>query len=130
MQLFRNEFLDNSFTARAAENLFSAQQLFEAGCYNASANRAYYAAFHAALAVLSAKKLPTNTDHEKVQANFNGILINQQKVFPMRIKRYLSDMQNVRNDADYKQGISKRTAKEQITMGHEFVTLLLLEIQQ
>lgn len=39
----------SEYLTKVLENLKAAELLFEAGLYNASANRAYYAAFHAAL---------------------------------------------------------------------------------
>jgi uncharacterized protein (UPF0332 family) len=41
------------FFSKAKENLTAATLLFENGLYNASANRAYYAAFQATLAALA-----------------------------------------------------------------------------
>ena len=45
--------MGNEFFLKAHENLLAAQLLLERGYYQASANRAYYAAFHAAIACLS-----------------------------------------------------------------------------
>jgi hypothetical protein len=41
------------FIHKARENLKAAELLFENGLYNASANRAYYAALHFAISILA-----------------------------------------------------------------------------
>ncbi len=40
------------FVNKALENIKIAEIAFDNDCYNASANRSYYAAFHAAIAAL------------------------------------------------------------------------------
>ena len=44
--------MKESFKNRALENIQIADKAYELGCFNASANRAYYAAFHAAIAAI------------------------------------------------------------------------------
>lgn len=45
--------MKSEFLAKARENLQAAEVLFENHLYNVSANRAYYATFHAAIAALA-----------------------------------------------------------------------------
>ncbi len=47
--------MKTEFLAKAEENLTAAQVCFENGLFNACANRAYYAALHAAVAALAHK---------------------------------------------------------------------------
>jgi uncharacterized protein (UPF0332 family) len=54
--------LIQEFLTKARENLQAAEQAFSEGLYNASANRAYYAAFQAAIAALAAE----NVTHESL----------------------------------------------------------------
>ncbi len=114
---------------KAAENLASAETLFEQAYYNASVSRAYYAAFQAALTVLLAKGFTLETDHKKVQQMFNGELIHRRKVFSAKLKRYLPDMQNVRNDGDYEPFfVGKSKAAEQLKKSREFCSILFAEM--
>ncbi len=46
--------MKSEFFTKAKENIKTAEILFEHQLYNASANRAYYAAFQAAIAALTA----------------------------------------------------------------------------
>ena len=43
----------DEFLTKAKENIRAAEVLFEHQLYNAAVNRAYYAAFHAAIAALA-----------------------------------------------------------------------------
>ncbi|HPI20347.1 MAG TPA: HEPN domain-containing protein [Candidatus Kapabacteria bacterium] len=117
--------MKESFKNRAIENLEAAELLFENGKYNASANRAYYAAFHSAIAALYSKRIKPNIDHRSVQSLFNDMFINKRKIIPAEFKRYLSDLQNVRNIADYKNGVSKKISKEQIEKSKNFIDVIL-----
>jgi uncharacterized protein (UPF0332 family) len=118
----------NIFAPRSQENIQAAEQLFETALYNASANRAYYAAFHAAIAVIYAKGLRVATDHEKVQAVFNGELIHRRKIFPAKLRTYLLDMHELREEADYGNGVSKKQAAGQLRIARECMTTIFEEI--
>ena len=111
------------FFRKALDNLSAAKLLFENGLYDASANRAYYAAFHGAVAALAAKGITRDRlDHEWVQSQFNGRLIKREKVFPGKIKSFLSEMQAIRNIADYKlANVNRKMASRQIDRAEEMV---------
>lgn len=71
------------FLKKAQDNLNLAKHCLEQGLYDASANRAYYAAFQAAIAALAhAGIVNKKNDHKWVQATFAGELINRRKVYP------------------------------------------------
>lgn len=111
--------------ARAEENAQAASLLLQAGLYNASANRAYYAVFHAAAAFILASGMAVEIDHRKVQALFNNEFINRRKVFPAQYKATLAEMQKVRNNADYEaEGVSKTKATEQLRTATNFLSIL------
>jgi uncharacterized protein (UPF0332 family) len=55
--------MTNEFWERANENLQAAEMLFAASLFNAAANRAHYAAFHAAATIIAAKGLKFISDH-------------------------------------------------------------------
>jgi uncharacterized protein (UPF0332 family) len=122
--------MSNEFLSKAQENLNASQALYDLGFFNAAANRAYYAAFHAALAVIIAKGLQPNTDHVKVQSTFNGEVIRRSRHIHASHKRYLLEMQNLRNIADYTPTtVSKRKVAKQCAMAQEFITIITLEIE-
>jgi len=114
------------FMEKARDNLNAAQLCLENGFLNASANRAYYAAFHSAVAILAHKGFRKDRiDHEWVQAQFNAKLIRGKKVFPAKIRSYLSDMQAIRNIADYGEiDVGKKVALKQIAKAAEIVGLI------
>ena len=115
--------MKQDYLEKAKENLNAARMLFDAGLHNASANRAYYAAFHAAIAALSDAGIKMdNTNHKNVQALFSGELIRRRKVYSGSLRSYLMVMQEVRNEADYRPGsISKKVTQRQLTKAVEFV---------
>ncbi|MBM2817281.1 MAG: hypothetical protein HW421_4043 [Ignavibacteria bacterium] len=117
--------MKETFLERAKENIKAAELLFENGLYNASANRAYYAAFHIAIASIFASGIIPNIDHKTVQTLFSDYFFNKRKILPSNYKRYLKDLQDKRNIADYKTGVSKKTAKNQLNDAKEFVELIL-----
>jgi uncharacterized protein (UPF0332 family) len=101
----------------------------EHGFWNASANRAYYAAFHAAMVFLLRNGIPVEPDHRKAQNAFNGEAVARRKLLLSRWKEFLGELQDVRNNADYKnKGVSKSRAKEQLSRAREFISTLLPEI--
>ena len=120
------------FMKKARNNLNAARLCLDNGFLNASANRAYYAAFHAAVAILTHKGFRKNRiDHEWAQAQFNAKLIREKKVFPGKIKSYLSDMQAVRNIADYREiNVGKKAADRQVGKAAEMVKLIGEEIDR
>src|SRR5690606_34584726 len=96
---------------------------------NASANRAYYAAFHATLAALSKTGLNVERlSHEAVQSNFASELIHKRKIYPSHLKSYLLTLQSVRNSADYETlFVSEKVAFRQFKRAKEFVDCVLQE---
>jgi len=119
-----------NFAAKAIENLEAAELLFEKQKYDASANRAYYAAFHAAIAALATAEIPIEgISHEALQARFSGELIRRRKVYPAHFRSYLIELQSVRDDADYgSEFISKKAAERQLKKAKEFVRAIRQEI--
>src|SRR5262245_30435176 len=89
------------FLDKAQANLAVAQYCFANGFYEASANRAYCAAFQAAVAALAAQGVRSSkNEHKWVQASFAAELIHRRKIFSSRFKSFLSDMLRLRNLAD------------------------------
>jgi len=119
-----------SFFARAQENLADAEAAYEAERYNASANRAYYAAFHAAIAALIHFGHVPNIDHAPVRAGFSKHLINEKKIFPASMTNMLKLIMEVRSEADYAEvGVSRKTSQRQLKMAKQFVETVLSRIE-
>ena len=120
------------FLNKAKVNLQVAQICFDSGFYDACANRAYYAAFQAAIAALADRgRKSDKNDHKWVQATFSGELINRQKVYPVHLKSYLMDMQVVRNQADYTdENVSKKLASQQFSKAKEMLEFIEKELSK
>jgi uncharacterized protein (UPF0332 family) len=118
------------FFSKAKENLTAATLLFENGLYNASANRAYYAAFQATLAVLARVGIigEERKSHKTTQSLFVYELIHRRKMYPSHLKSYLADLLTVREDADYElTQVSQRIAWRQLKKAKELVETLIQE---
>ena len=118
--------MTEDFFHKAEENLKASRLLFDGGLYNACANRAYYASLHAALASLEINGFKRERiDHGIVQADFAQRLIKRKKVYPNKFKSYLSDMQSVRDQADYSvKHVSKKLAYIQVVKATEFIEII------
>ena len=99
------------YLAKATESLLSAESEFANGRYNSCANRCYYACFQAAIAALLAEGIrPSGQwNHQFVQAQFVGVLINQRKRYDPELRRVLSDNQSLRDQADYRPALVTAT---------------------
>jgi uncharacterized protein (UPF0332 family) len=126
--------MKDAFLFKAQENLAVAEWSYANGHFNACANRAYYAAFQAAVAVLAHFGLLRSSErieHRAIQGSFATGLIHQRKIFPNYLKSYLPALQEVRDDADYDaQLLSKSEATKQLRKAKEFINLLVEEIQK
>lgn len=125
------ESVKSEFLTKAKENIKAAEVLFENQLYNACANRAYYAAFQAAIAALTAIGIETDRlSHDAIQANFAVEFIQRRKIYPSHLKSYLMDLQAVRDDADYKgRLVSKKVTLRQLRKAKEFVERVEQEIR-
>jgi uncharacterized protein (UPF0332 family) len=92
------------YLAKAAESLQTAESEFANGRYNSCANRCYYACFQAAIAALLREGIRPRGqwNHEFVQAQLVGVLINQRKRYDRELRRVLADNQILRDQADYR----------------------------
>lgn len=113
------------FLERSEENISAAEELFNSQRYNASANRSYYAAFHAAIAALLHFGYTVEIDHKPVQAAFAGMLIHGRKLFPATMKSMLLELHTVRAEADYRAGIGKKRSAAQLKQAQFFVSTVL-----
>ncbi len=126
LSLMKTEFFN-----KAQANLAVARMCLENGFYDACANRAYYAAFQAAIAALAERGIKRDKiGHGWVQAEFSEKLIKRQKIYPAKVKSYLMEMQIVRDRADYKsENISEKQAVQQINRANEMIALIQKELK-
>jgi uncharacterized protein len=122
------------FLTKSQENLRAAKLLLDDESYNASANRAYYAAFQAAVAALASEgieKRGEKISHEWVQSQFSGMLIHRKKLYPATVKSLLLELQKVRDAADYEVVMIDRIrAERQYKKSTEFVLVILERMQR
>ena len=120
----------NEFIEKAGANLAVADLCFENEFFDAAANRAYYAAFQAAVAALARHGFTKDRlDHEWVQAQMNTQLIRRAKICPDKIKSHLPKMQTVRNIADYEpKRTGKKVAQRQIAKAEEMISVIGKEV--
>jgi len=121
-----------AYILKAEENLRLAQIGFEEQCFNASASRAYYAGFQAAIAALLKSSFPRGKfDHKWVQAEFNEKLIKRKKIYPNKFKSYLMEMQLIRNTADYeRESLGRKGAEKQLQKAQELLGAVKMEVFQ
>jgi len=121
--------LKELFINRALENIKCAELAYENDLFNASSNRAYYAAFHISIAALYAIGVDPRTDHKAVQIMFSDNYFNRKKVLSSKYKGYLTELQRIRNIADYQNGVTKKDANTQLKKAKEFVEIILKVIK-
>ncbi len=125
--------MKQEFLKKAKENLKIAQMSFESECYNVCASRAYFSAFQAAIAALADKGCLARgkNDHGYIQSEFSLRLIKRHKLYPAKVRTYLSDMQTERNKADYAENnIGKKVACRQLSQATEMVGLIEKELNR
>ena len=86
--------------ARACETLEEAELLFEQGKFNGTVNRAYYAAYYAAKAMLALRHLDSSR-HSGVLALFGREFVKSGIIEP-GLGRALHELFDSRQEGDYK----------------------------
>jgi len=105
-----------AYLEKARENLEVAETSLSTGHVNASANRAYYAAFQAAVAALWVEGIRpprehTGTlSHSAVQNEWSGRLVYRRKLYPPELRTTLQLLYKLRVQADY---WTRRTSQAQ-----------------
>jgi uncharacterized protein (UPF0332 family) len=115
----------HAFWAKGLENIDSAASELTNRRYNASANRAYYAVFHAAIvALLRAGIHPPGAQwgHGFVQAQFAGQLVTRRKAYPATLRDILPRLEELRERADYGlTHVSQNQAARALRRAEEFI---------
>lgn len=121
-----------SYLRKAQESLDGAESECASQRFDNCANRAYYAAFQAAISALvregSRAKRGEQWPHGFVQAEFVGKLINRRRRYPSTLRPILSDLLELRSQADYQpDGVTEIEAKRSLRKSRDFVTAVMTE---
>ena len=109
---------------RANESLLASQLCLEAELVNSAASRAYYAMFQAAQVALELAGMARHQwSHATIQAAFTSELIHRRKIYPITLRRELSEGLGVRRAADYTDlGVSRAIAHRLVRRAVVFVS--------
>jgi uncharacterized protein (UPF0332 family) len=114
-----------AFLAKARESLAAAEADLQAGRFNSAASRAYYAAFHAAVATLIEQGVGprgASWDHKFVISTFSGKLVRRRKLVPARFRGTLDTLFTARLFADYRaNSVGRATARPSVTESRKLV---------
>lgn len=115
------------YTAKALESLAGARSEAVNGRFNNAANRAYFAAYQAAVvALLRAGITRPIWAHDDVQALFAGQLIGRRKLYAGELRGVLSRLSTLRIRGDYEaQGVSSIQAQAAIRDAQTFLNRIL-----
>lgn len=113
------------YLQKSIESLAGAESELANGRFNNAANRAYYAAFQAAIAALLRDGISAQDGqwaHSFVQSEFVGKLINRRHRFPSDLRTTLQNLQKLRHNADYRGATMHRAdASRAVRRSREFV---------
>lgn len=116
---------------KAEQSLQRAKSEYVNRRYDSCANRCYYACVQAAIAALiwaGMRSSGERWDHEFVQAQFTGRLINQRKLYPSELRNALERLFTLRQTADYKpEFVSEVQANRALRRSREFVDAIRQE---
>lgn len=119
---------------KAIESLAGAESELVQERFNNAANRAYYAAFQAAIAALLRNGIRGKDEtwpHRFVQAEFVGKLVNRRHRYPARLRDTLAELQRLRHRADYGgTSITRADANLVVRRCLEFVETIRLESER
>jgi uncharacterized protein (UPF0332 family) len=121
------------YLRKARESVASARADLRAKRRNSAANRAYYAAFQAAVAALihwRARTSDSKFEHRFVSGEFSNRLIKRRKVIDRRFARTLSDLFAIRLVGDYRAtDVSGRQAESSVDRAEEIVAEIGAKIE-
>jgi uncharacterized protein (UPF0332 family) len=111
--------------AKAVRALESATALLEKGDFEGSANRAYYAMFHAARGALASRNVEIRSrKHGTLVGHFSRHLIADGSL-PKTLCRSINDVQKLRHVGDYDApALARAEAEEALHSAREFVTAI------
>lgn len=115
-----------TFLAKAEESLAGAESELANGRYNNVANRAYYSCFQAAVGTLVETGIGPSAsgrwDHDVVQAQFVGDLINRRHRSPADLLDTFERLLRLRQTADYRTDpVTETQAERAVRRARTFV---------
>jgi uncharacterized protein (UPF0332 family) len=116
-----------AYLSKAQESLDGAESECANRRFNNCANRAYYAAFQAAISALMRERIRAKRGehwpHGFVQAEFVGKLINRNRRYPSTLRPILSDLLELRSQADYQtDAVTEIEAQRALRKSRGFIT--------
>lgn len=113
------------FLDKALECLSGAESELANARYNNTANRAYYAMFHAAIVALQQGGIRPEGDewsHRFVPSQFDGILIRRRHLYPTELRGLLNETMGIRLSADYDEApVTPSEARRAVRHSRTFV---------
>ena len=120
-----------AYFGKARESLAGAESEYANGRFNNVANRAYYAAFQAAIAALlfeSIRAADEHWSHTFVQSEFAGKLIHRRRRYHSSSQDALARLETLRLQADYRgDTISRTEAGRGLRRSRDFVEAILMK---
>lgn len=112
-----------AYLDKAQEDLQAAEVCVNSGLLNNAARCAYFAVYHAAIAALLVAGIRVKDwDHDKVQANFNGVLIGKRHLYGQDLTGVLNDLMRLRLMADYTaESVAKKAAERALRAAQRFI---------
>lgn len=109
---------------KAKIDIQASEENFNLGLYETSANRSYYAIFHAIRALLALEGIDFKK-HSGVISHFRKNYINT-KIFGIEYSDFIKNAFDIRNDSDYEDFfvIAKQDVEKQIVNAKKFVTVI------
>lgn len=115
------------YRSKAIECLIGSQSELANGRYNNAANRAYYAAYNAAIVALKRGGYTSEDwSHREVQRLISDQMIQRRKLLPSHFRRRLPDLIATRTRADY--GLKSATrgqAETAVSYAEEMIRRIL-----
>lgn len=122
------------FLTKALECLQCAESELAAKRLNNVANRAYYAAFQAAVAAMIAAGIRPQQEggglsHRHVQSAFSGLLVYRRKLYDTRYRNILQALMSERAKADYTtRFVSEPAARRAVKQAADLITAVQTRI--
>jgi uncharacterized protein (UPF0332 family) len=116
-----------AYLAKARQALDKARRVFAIGLYDEAGRHAYYAAFHAAQALLFERTDKVHATHQGVKAEFARLARSEARV-ERKHTAFLARAYSLKSAADYETGaaanVTEAQASEAIGLAEEFVSVI------
>lgn len=115
---------------RAQASFRAARLCLEHRLCDSAVNRAYYAAFQAAICAIESQGIRRKEwTHKGVHSDFVHLFVRRRKIVPASFASALPNLMRLRHIGDYQQpGVSQQQAERAVRLAQEFVDLVTKEI--